>query len=50
LTSRLLAVGNVTLTLGDREIVLRHRFELASIANEIGESDRHEPPSIGQTE
>jgi hypothetical protein len=28
--------GNVTLTLGDREIVLRHRFELISIANEIG--------------
>lgn len=28
--------GNVTLTLGDQEIVLRHRFELISIANEIG--------------
>jgi hypothetical protein len=28
--------GNVTLTLGDREIVLRHRFEVISIANEIG--------------
>ena len=28
--------GNVTLTLGDQEIVLRHRFELVSIANEIG--------------
>src|SRR3954447_20828418 len=28
--------GAVTLTLGDQEIVLRHRFELISIANEIG--------------
>lgn len=28
--------GAVTLTLGDREIVLRQRYELISIANEIG--------------
>ena len=27
--------GSITLTLGDREIVLRQRFELVSIANEI---------------
>ncbi len=28
--------GAVTLTLGDQEIVLRQRYELTSIANEIG--------------
>jgi YrhK-like protein len=28
--------GNVTLTLGNQEITLRHRFEIISIANEIG--------------
>ncbi len=28
--------GAVTLTLGDREIVLRQRYELISIVNEIG--------------
>lgn len=28
--------GSLTLTLGDEEIVLRQRYELLSIANEIG--------------